>query len=100
MATDSGIVIIYDMENEGAPLTCHRIDAKEFLTFPRWAASPDGKKEAIGDAKSQDTGDDTGQAMALKAESFKALQAMAKKAMVSGWEKMKKAELVAALLTD
>ena len=100
MATDSGIVIIYDMENGGKELKCHRIDAKEFLKHPRWAASPDGDKKAVGDAKPPVTGDDTGQAMALKAESFKSLQAMAKKAGVLGWEKMKKAELVAALLTD
>jgi len=97
MATDSGIVIIYDMENEGAPLTCHRIDAKEFLTFPRWSASPDGKKGAIGDAKSLDTGDDSGKAMQLKAENYKALQAMAKKAGINSVG-MKKAELVDALL--
>ena len=37
---DANIVTIYDLENKGAPLECHRIDANEFLRFPRWSATP------------------------------------------------------------
>ena len=99
MATDSGIVTIYDMKNDGKPLKCHRIDAKEFLRNERWVASLDGDKKTVGDAPPLNTGDDSGKAMALKSESFKALQTMAEKAGVMGWDAMKKAELVGALLT-
>ena len=100
MATDTGIVTIYDMENEGAPLQCHRIDAREFLGHPsgRWSASPEGKKEAIGDAQPLDVGGDSGKAMQLKAETNKALLVMCQKAGIPDCENMKKAELVEALL--
>jgi hypothetical protein len=96
MAIDTGIVTIYDMKNGGAPLTAHRIDAKEFLAHPsgRWATSPDGGKET---SKGKETGEDTGEAMRLKSMSFKALQAMADKAGISKYASMSKADLVAAL---
>jgi len=92
MATDTGIVTIYDLENDGKPLTCHKIDAREFLKFPRWSATPTaGVTEPAADK------DDSGQAMRLKEMSFKALQAMADKVGVVDYQKMSKAELVAAL---
>ena len=100
MATDTGIVTIYDMKNGGVPLQCHRTDAREFLGHPsgRWSASPKGKKKAIGDAKPLDVGGDSGKAMQLKAETNKALVTMAQKAGIPDCERMKKAELVEALL--
>lgn len=100
MATDTGIVTIYDMENEGAPLQCHRIDAREALGHPsgRWSASPESKKNTVGDAKPLDVGSDSGKAMQFKAETNKALITMAQKAGISGCERMKKAELVNVLL--
>jgi len=100
MATDTGIVIIYDLKNKGAPLTCHRTDAKEFLAHPsgRWSTSPDKKKAAIGDAKGEESGDDTGEAMKLKSMDYIAIKAMAKKESIPGYNKMKRAELVEALL--
>lgn len=100
MATDTGIVIIYDMENGGASLQCHRTDAREFLGHPsgRWSASPEGKKKTVGDAKPLDVGGDSGKAMQLKAETNKALVAMCQKAGVPGCERMNKVELVEALL--
>lgn len=100
MAIDTGIVTIYDMENKGAPLQCHRTDAREFLGHPsgRWSASPEGKKKTVGDAKPLDVGGDIGKAMQLKAETNKALVTMAQKAGVPDCEHMKKAELVDALL--
>ena len=95
MPTDSGIVTIYDLENDGAPLTCHLIDAREFLRFPRWSATP--KDSAL--IKVVQEGD-TGEAMRLKEMSFKSLQAMANKAGMGAREirKMDKAALVEALL--
>ena len=100
MVTDTGIVTIYDMENEGAPLQCHRTDAREFLGHPsgRWSASPESKKNTVGDAKPLDVGGDSGKAMQLKAMHYKALGVMAIKANIRGAEHMKKAELVEALL--
>lgn len=100
MATDTGIVTIYDMKNEGAPLKCHRIDARDALGHPsgRWSASPKGKKNTVGDAKPLDVGGDSGKAMQLKAETNKALVTMAQKAGIPDCERMKKAELVDALL--
>lgn len=100
MATDTGIVMIYDMENEGAPLQCHRIDAREFLGHPsgRWSASLESKKNTVGDAESLDMGDDSGKAMQLKAETNKALVVMCQKAGIQDCERMNKAELVEALL--
>ncbi len=98
MATDTGIVTIYDMENDGAPLQCHRIDAKEFLRSPRWSTSLEVKKRIVGDAKPLNVGGDSGKAMQLKAETNKALVVMAQKAGVPNCENMKKAELVDALL--
>lgn len=100
MATDTGIVTIYDMKNGGAPLQCHRTDAKEFLGHPsgRWSAHPEGKKKTIGDAKPLDVEDDSGKAMQLKAETNKALVVMCQKAGISNCENMKKSELVDALL--
>lgn len=96
MATDTGIVTIYDLENGGAPLTTHRIDAKEFLAHPsgRWSTSPDGGKDK---ATGKETGEDTGEAMRLKSMTFKALQAMADKAGILGYASMSKADLVVAL---
>jgi len=98
MATDSGIVTIYDTENNGAPLQCHRIDAKEFLSNPRWSVSPKVKKNAVGDAESLDIGEDSGRAMQLKSETNKALVTMCKKAGVENCDGMKKTEMVEALL--
>ena len=100
MATDTGIVTIYDLQNEGKPLTTHRTDAREFLAHPsgRWSTSPVEKKAAIGDAEGKETGDDSGEAMKLKSMKLKPLQAMAEKALISGWDGMKKDELVEALL--
>ena len=100
MATDTSIVTIYDMENEGAPLQCHRIDAREFLghSSGRWSASPEGKKKTVGDAEPLDVGGDSGKIMQLKAMHYKALGVMAIKANIRGAEHMKKAELVEALL--
>lgn len=102
MATDTGIVIIYDLQNEGKPLTTHRVDAREFLSHPsgRWSTSPVEKKAAIGDAEGKETNDDNGEAMRLKEMNFKTLQGMANKAGF-GWReirKMNKAALVDALL--
>jgi len=99
---DTGIVTIYDLENGGAPLTTHRVDAREFLAHPsgRWSASPVEKKVAVRDAEPETTNDDTGEAMRLKSMHYKPLQAMAAKAGISGAESMKKAELVEALLAD
>ncbi|MFA5391884.1 MAG: Rho termination factor N-terminal domain-containing protein [Candidatus Omnitrophota bacterium] len=98
MATDSGIVTIYDMKNGGDPLTCHRIDAKEFLASPRWSASPTEKSNAIGDAAALESGSDDGKAMQLKSENMKSLLAKAERAGIPDCKKMKKAELVEALL--
>jgi hypothetical protein len=100
MATDTGIVTIYDMKNKGAPLECHRTDAREFLghSSGRWSASPESKKKTVNDAKPLDVGDDSGKAMQLKAETNKALVTMAQKAGIPDCERMKKVELVDALL--
>jgi hypothetical protein len=95
MAVDSGIVTIYDLENNGSPLQCHRIDAKEFLANPRWSTSPGEKKQ--GDAKPLETKDDNGTAMQLKSMDFKALRAMASKTGIADYIKMDKAALVEAL---
>jgi len=95
MAVDSGIVTIYDLENEGAPLQCHRIDAKEFLATPRWSTSPGEKKQ--GDAKPLESKEDSGKAIQLKSMDFKALRAMASKAGIVDYIKMDKAALVDAL---
>ena len=99
MATDSGIVTIYDLENGGKSLTAHRIDARQFLAHPskRWSATPpEGAKKP--EPEPADTESDDGEAMKLKEMSFKALQALAQKAALPGWAEMKKAELVTALL--
>ena len=98
MATDTGIVTIYDMENGGAPLQCHRIDAREFLKSSRWSASLTADKNTVGDAEPLNVGGDSGKAMQLKAETNKALVVMAQKAGIPNCEYMKKAELVEALL--
>jgi len=97
---DTGIVTIYDLHNNGAQLTAHRIDARTFLAHPsgRWSTSPDEKKAGIGDAKGKKSDDDTGEAMRLKAMPFKSLLAMASKAGVPGYKHMSKADLVAALV--
>lgn len=95
MAQDSGIVTIYDLENGGEPLQCHRIDAKEFLQSPRWSTSPEGKEK--GDAPVFETEEDSGKAILLKANDFKTLRAMAEKANIPDYIKMNKAALVAAL---
>ena len=98
MATDAGIVTIYDMENNGKPLTCHRIDAREFLKNKRWSASPEVANGAIGDAASLELGSDDGRAMQLKAETNKSLLAQAELAGIPDCKMMKKSELVEALL--
>lgn len=100
MATDTGIVTIYDMKNDGKPLKCHRIDAKEFLAHEsgRWSASPDRMESVINHASGEKTGEDTGEAMRLKSMTKKSLQGLAEKASIEEWDKMNKAELVDALL--
>lgn len=100
MATDTGIVTIYDMKNGGAPLQCHRIDAREFLGHPsgQWSASLKVKKNTVGDADALKIEDDSGKAMQLKAETNKALVVMCQKTGVPDCERMNKAELVEALL--
>jgi len=95
MAIDTGIVTIYDLENDSAPLQCHRIDAKEFLATSRWSTSPGEKKQ--GDAKPLESKEDSGAAIQLKEMDFKALRAMANKANIADYMKMDKAALVAAL---
>lgn len=100
-AIDTGIVTIYDTKNGGAPLQCHAIDAQEFLKHPsgRWSASQDSPKQSVKDAPPLEIKTDDGKAMQLKAQSFKALQAEAKKAGIDITGK-KKAELVEALLKN
>jgi len=122
---DTGIVTIYDLANDGAPLTTHRTDAREFLAHPsgRWSTSPIIKGEigvrpddshpgvqidsqglapcvsnSVKDAKPLKMGDDTGEAMKLKAMNYKSLKAMASKKQIDGHEKLTKPELVEALL--
>ncbi len=95
MAVDTSIVTIYDLENGGKPLKAHRIDANEFLKFPRWSASPKGNKEVA--PQPIETKEDSGKALQLKEMSFKALQAMANNAGIPEYEKMNKAGLVDAL---
>lgn len=101
MFKDTGIVTIYDTKNDGKPLKCHRIDAKEFLAHKsgRWSTSPDKKETAIGDAEGEESGEDTGGAMRLKAMDMKSLKGLAARSPVpEGWEKLNKADLVDALL--
>ena len=100
MATDTGIVTIYDLTNNGAPLTTHRADAKEFLSHPlgRWSTSPTKKEDSVLGAKGKKTKEDSGEAMRLKSMKNKELQAMAAKAQIPNWESMKKDEIVVALL--
>ena len=73
---------------------------QEILGHPsgRWSASPESKKNIVGDAKSLDVEDDSGKAMQLKAETNKALMVMCEKAGVPDCKEMKKLELVNALL--
>jgi hypothetical protein len=92
---NTGLVTIYDMNNGGAPLVCHRIDACEFLKHPRWSTSPDVLKKV--DALSPEIVSDGGKTMQLKAQKFKTLQAMASKAGIPDYVKMSKAALVVAL---
>ena len=102
MATDTGIVTIYDMENDFAPLVCHRTDAQQFLghSAKRWSASPDKKSTGIGPDEGAETGEDTGEAMRLKAMDIKALKGLAEKKMIPDYQKMGKPALVAALLAE
>lgn len=111
MATDTGIITVYDMQNGGKPLTTHRIDARELLAHPskRWSATPyveikgelaeggGGKGTQIDGQGLDPIRGDSGEVMRLKEMSFKALQAMAGKAGIADYQKMSKAELVAAL---
>lgn len=92
---DTGIVTIYDLENGGKALVCHRIDAKEFLATSRWSTSPEVLKK--GDAEEMEVETDSGAAMQLKGTDFKALRTMAGKANIPDYMKMDKAALVAAL---
>lgn len=97
MAKDTGIITIYDTHNNGAPLLCHRIDARDALAHPsgRWSAEPIGSVEVAAP-----TEDDTGEAMKFKEMSFKTLQGMANKAGIDARDirKMNKAALIDALL--
>ena len=101
MPLDETIVTIYDMKNDGKPLNCHRADAREFLSHPskRWAASPDGNKKTVDASNGKKTPEDSGEAMLLKEMTLDALKAMAKKEEIEGFAKLKKAELVEAILT-
>lgn len=98
MAVDTGIVTIYDLDGE--PLTCHRVDATEFLAHPsgRWSASPVAKEKTIAKVAGTETGDDDGEAIRLKSLHYKTLQSMAEKAGIEGCGSMKKADLVNALM--
>ena len=100
MTTDTGIVTIYDIKNNMAPLSCHRIDARDFLAHPsgRWSASKDAKTSGIVGSEGMETEEDGGEAMRLKSMNFKALQGLAEKSGVEGRHRMKKADLVDALL--
>ena len=100
MATDTGIVTIYDLLNGGAPLTAHRIDAKELLSHPsgRWSTSPITTEPGLSSTAGQVSDDDTGEAMRIKSLNYKTLQAMAAKAGIPNSFKMKKIDLVDALL--
>jgi hypothetical protein len=91
---DISIITIYDLENGGAPLVCHRVDAREFLHFPRWSLTP-----AEGVAAPVEIETDSGQAMQLNEMTLKSLQGMANKAGIDARtiRKMNKAELVDAL---
>ncbi len=102
MATDTGIVTIYDLKNDMKPLVCHRIDAREFLAHKsgRWSSSPDKKSIGIAPDAGKDTGEDTGEAMRLKAMDNKALKGLAEKKMIPDYQGMNKTELVAALLAE
>jgi Holliday junction resolvase len=97
MAKDSSVVTIYDLKNGGKPLTAHKIDALEFLAHPsgRWSTSPD--VVATENAKELDVKEDSGKTIQLKATDFKTLRAMAQKANIPDYLKMKKDELVIAL---
>jgi len=48
---DTGIVTIYDLEDEGKSVVCYLVDAKEFLTHDRWSESPEGKKKEVKGVK-------------------------------------------------
>lgn len=102
MATDTGIVTIYDMENDFAPLVCHRTDAQEFLAHPakRWSASPDKESTVIDPDKGEEAGEDTGEAMRLKEMTNEALKGLAEKKMIPDYKTMNKTKLVAALLAE
>jgi hypothetical protein len=99
MATDTGIVKIYDMENDGKPLTCHRIDAREFLAHPsgRWSASPDRKNENIKDVKTLETPSDSPTKMKYGEMTVRQLHPIARDKNIKGWSNMNKADLVEAL---
>lgn len=92
---NTGIVTIYDLKNNGAPLVCHATDANEFLRHDRWSTSPDVAKR--GDAAEMETAEDNGEAMRLKGMTYKALQGLARKAGIEGYQAMSRAELVEAL---
>lgn len=102
MAVDTGIIKIYDLDNDGAPLMCHKIDAREFLAHPsgRWSASPKEHKNSVATSDGTETGEDSGQAIRLKNLHYKTLQSMAEKAGIDGAGSMKKAELVDALMEE
>ena len=102
---DSGFVIVYDIQNDGRPVTMHRIDAKEAIAHEsgRWAISPGGdvmgKAQGVAGATQPDgIVPDDGDVMRLKATAYKTLQVMAEKAGIEGWKDMGKAELVGALM--
>lgn len=94
MKNDS-VVTIYDLKNNGKPLECHRADAREFLKLSRWSTSPEVKKDE--GAQGKEINQDNGQTILLKSMSLAALKSTAEKAGVPGYQKMNKADLVAAL---
>jgi hypothetical protein len=91
---DASITTIYDMENGGASLVCHQVDARDFLKHPRWSATPPAEIMPAVEIQG-----DSGEVMKLKELSFKTLQAMAAKAGLAARtiRKMNKAALVDAL---
>ena len=101
MAIDTGIVTIYDLKNNSKPLTCHRTDAREFLAHPskRWSSGADAYENKFGDIKGLEAGEDSGEAMRLKAMTLKDLRATAAIKWIEGYKAMNKSALVEALLT-
>ncbi len=102
MFVDTGIITIYDLENDSSPLTCHRTDARDFLAHPsgRWSTSPDVEDVGLSPTCGKAIEDDSGEAMRLKAMTLKALQSIAEKAGISIKSRMKKGDLIDLILAQ